>query len=117
VKLLLLHYHIEGQQRKAANAEAGNESNNSLPSYSGESNSIYRLGHSDTFACHNCKQKGDKWFMRKHWCRGIIVKWWSNSRQMEFGIGMELYKGCYIQYSIDDCISDMIELRIEKKES
>jgi hypothetical protein len=66
----ILHTHIEGQQRKAANAEAGNESNNSLPSYSGDSNSIYRLGHSDTFACHNCKQKGDKWFMQKHVCTG-----------------------------------------------
>lgn len=29
---------------------------------------IYRLGHSDTFACHNCKNKGDKWFMQKHVC-------------------------------------------------
>ncbi len=65
----ILPTNIEGQQRKATNVEAGNESNNSLPSYSGESNSIYRLGHSDTFACHNCKQKGDKWFMQKHMCR------------------------------------------------
>ena len=30
---------------------------------------IYRLGHSDTFACHNCKNKGDKWFMQQHDCR------------------------------------------------
>jgi hypothetical protein len=51
----ILPTHIEGQQRKAANVEAGNESNNSSPSYSGESNSIYRLGHSDTFGCHNCR--------------------------------------------------------------
>jgi hypothetical protein len=29
---------------------------------------IYRLGHTDLFACHNCKNKGDKWFMQKHLC-------------------------------------------------
>jgi hypothetical protein len=29
---------------------------------------IYRLGHTDMFACHNCKNKGDKWFMQKHLC-------------------------------------------------
>jgi hypothetical protein len=32
---------------------------------------IYRLGHSDIFACDNCKQKGDKWFMEKHFCQGL----------------------------------------------
>jgi len=37
-----------------------------------ESKSIYRLGHSDTFECHNCKQKGDKWFMEKHFCQGLV---------------------------------------------
>ena len=30
--------------------------------------SIHRLGHSDTFACHNCKVTGDRWFMEKHCC-------------------------------------------------
>jgi hypothetical protein len=59
--------HIEEQQRKAT--EAGNE-NDKLPSSSRESNSIYRLGHSDTFACYNCRQTGDKWFMQKHLCIG-----------------------------------------------
>ena len=44
--------------------------NDKLPSSSRESNSVYRLGHSDIFACYNCKQKGDKWFMQKHWCKG-----------------------------------------------
>jgi hypothetical protein len=29
---------------------------------------IFRLGRSDTFACHNCKNKGDKWFMQRHNC-------------------------------------------------
>jgi hypothetical protein len=28
--------------------------------------SIYRLGHSDLFACKSCKVKGDKWFMLTH---------------------------------------------------
>jgi hypothetical protein len=33
------------------------------------SNTIYRLGHSDTFACKNCKVKGDKFFMESHVCK------------------------------------------------
>ena len=34
--------------------------------------SIYRLGHSDTWACShkNCNLRGDKWFMQKHNCKG-----------------------------------------------
>jgi replicative DNA helicase Mcm len=28
--------------------------------------SIYRLGHSDLFACENCSKKGDIWEMKKH---------------------------------------------------
>jgi hypothetical protein len=32
--------------------------------------SIHRLGHSDTWACNNCNQRGDKWFMQEHCCRG-----------------------------------------------
>jgi hypothetical protein len=32
--------------------------------------SIHRLGHSDTWACKNCDQRGDKWFMQNHCCRG-----------------------------------------------
>ena len=31
---------------------------------------VYRLEHSDTFACHNCKMRGDKWFMEGHECSG-----------------------------------------------
>ncbi|HJT46889.1 MAG TPA: hypothetical protein VJ729_01815 [Nitrososphaeraceae archaeon] len=31
--------------------------------------SLYRLGHSDTWACKNCIQKGDTWFMQQHICR------------------------------------------------
>jgi hypothetical protein len=35
---------------------------------------IYRLGHSDTWACHDCKQRGDRWFMEKHLCKGVPKK-------------------------------------------
>jgi len=30
--------------------------------HSSSSLPLYRLGHSNTFACKDCKQKGDKWF-------------------------------------------------------
>jgi hypothetical protein len=36
------------------------------------STSMYRLGHSDTWACKNCRQKGDKWYMQQHLCRGSV---------------------------------------------
>jgi hypothetical protein len=45
-------------------------SDKNLKESSTMSKSIYRLGRSDIWACHNCKQKGDKWFMVKHRCRG-----------------------------------------------
>ncbi len=35
-----------------------------------ESCNIYRLGHSDTWACENCRQKGDVHHMRGHLCSG-----------------------------------------------
>jgi hypothetical protein len=31
---------------------------------------IHRLGGTDTFACQNCKMRGDKWFMEQHECSG-----------------------------------------------
>jgi hypothetical protein len=31
---------------------------------------VYRLGHSDTWACKDCKQKGDIHYMKQHNCRG-----------------------------------------------
>jgi hypothetical protein len=31
---------------------------------------IYRIGTTDSFACPDCKLKGDKWFMQKHGCKG-----------------------------------------------
>ena len=36
------------------------------------SESIYRLGHSDKWACRNCNLRDDKWGMIKHHCKGSI---------------------------------------------
>ena len=33
-----------------------------------EPRNIYRLGRSDTWACENCRQKGDIHYMREHLC-------------------------------------------------
>ena len=41
---------------------------------------IYRLDHTDVFVCHNCKNNGDKWFMRVHDCKGL-------KKQNDFGNG------------------------------
>jgi hypothetical protein len=35
---------------------------------------IYRLGNSDTWACKECKSKGDKWYMKQHQCKGVLKK-------------------------------------------
>jgi len=29
---------------------------------------IYRIGNTDTWACKNCKQKDDIWYMKQHNC-------------------------------------------------
>ena len=39
------------------------------PSATTTYSAIYRIGHTDNWACHNCKQRGDTWFMQKHLCR------------------------------------------------
>lgn len=33
--------------------------------------SIYRVGKTDNWKCNNCKQHGDKWYMRQHPCKGL----------------------------------------------
>lgn len=38
------------------------------------SDKIYRLGSTDNWACKNCKMKGDTWFMKKHFCKGLTKK-------------------------------------------
>ena len=35
---------------------------------------IFRRGRTDTWACKKCKFTGDKWFMRKHPCKGLLRK-------------------------------------------
>jgi hypothetical protein len=45
----------------------------SVPSVITQSN-IYRLGHTDRFACKNCSIVDDKWFMQKHLCKGRSSK-------------------------------------------
>jgi hypothetical protein len=35
-----------------------------------EMNKIYRLGHSDIWACNDCRQKGDIHYMKQHICKG-----------------------------------------------
>src|SRR5262249_45697448 len=47
-----------------------NKNNVSQASHFESSNTIYRLGRSDIFACQNCRLRGDKWEMRKHPCNG-----------------------------------------------
>lgn len=32
-------------------------------------NKLYRLYNTDVFVCHNCKNRGDIWYMQKHVCR------------------------------------------------
>jgi hypothetical protein len=42
----------------------------SLLSLQGIGQSIYRIGNTDNWACKNCKQRDDIWFMQKHPCSG-----------------------------------------------
>jgi hypothetical protein len=35
---------------------------------------IYKIGNSDTWACKECKCKGDKWFVKQHQCKGVLKK-------------------------------------------
>ncbi len=64
----------ENSQNCAQNCNSGDSgyTGDILHTSPSPSTSIYRLGHSDTFACKNCNLKGDKWFMRQHICRGQI---------------------------------------------
>jgi hypothetical protein len=64
-----------GQNRAQNNGGEGSEGSEGIyRTFTGATTNspspIYRLGQSDTFACHNCKQKGDKWFMGQHECSG-----------------------------------------------
>ena len=48
---------------------SGSESFSGFHRDPNRSNTIYRIGRSDNWACKNCRLKGDKWFMRQHLCR------------------------------------------------
>jgi pyruvate dehydrogenase complex dehydrogenase (E1) component len=61
----------EGEDEKKHSMEHNNKKHHHTLSSIAKSKSIYHIGHSDTFGCHNCKQKGDKWFMQKHFCQGL----------------------------------------------
>ena len=43
-------------------------SNSYLPNDLAKPNKIYRIGHSDNFACKHCNVRGDKFFMKTHAC-------------------------------------------------
>jgi hypothetical protein len=60
----------ENSQNRAQNSSSGDTGDTGDILHTSSSLPIYRLGHSDTFACENCNQKGDIWFMRQHICRG-----------------------------------------------
>jgi hypothetical protein len=67
-QILTYEQESEGQLHTLENKPAPITANNPVFITTGQS--IYRLGHSDIFACHNCKQRGDKWFMINHHCKG-----------------------------------------------
>jgi integrase len=59
----------QSQLQTRENKQDSPNSTNSTSLYLPDS--IYRIyPHSDIWACNNCKQRGDKWFMRQHPCRG-----------------------------------------------
>jgi hypothetical protein len=62
----------EKRQNRAQNggSEGSEGSEDIYPISLEHGTTIYRRGHSDTFACQNCRQRGDKWFMREHICNG-----------------------------------------------
>jgi len=70
--LAISNIYQQQQQNNVTNAAINSFSNN-IQQGNGltVAKTIYRLGHSDTFGCHSCKQKGDKWFMQKHFCQGL----------------------------------------------
>jgi hypothetical protein len=59
----------ENEDNRAQNATSeGSEGSEDI--FHDLSGGIYRLGHSEWFACQNCNKKGDKWEMGHHECRG-----------------------------------------------
>jgi hypothetical protein len=64
-----------GQISFTASYSTEDSSSNAIAEGNGEiaiPASIYRLGHSDRWACKDCNIRGDKWFMLTHpeYCKG-----------------------------------------------
>jgi hypothetical protein len=55
---------------KTLNTGLQEPSQPSQPSLQSIGQSIYRIGNTDSWACKNCKQRDDKWYMQKHLCSG-----------------------------------------------
>lgn len=55
---------------KTLNTNLQELSQPSQPSLQGIVQNIYRIRDTDTWACKNCKQRDDKWYMQKHLCSG-----------------------------------------------
>ena len=61
----------ENSQNHAQNSSSGDSGyTGDIIHTSPSPSTIYRLGHSDTFACEKCNLKSDIWFMGQHICRG-----------------------------------------------
>jgi hypothetical protein len=64
-----LENHQNRAQNKAGEGSEGSE--DTYRTFTGASTStVYRLGYSDIFACHSCKQRGDIHYMKNHICSG-----------------------------------------------
>ena len=59
---------VESNNTASPSINNVNDKNQTAAIFVDVSKTIYRLGHSDTFACHSCEKKGDKWFMQQHDC-------------------------------------------------
>lgn len=64
----------KGENRAQHEVREGREGNEDIyrvsATHDNDTTTIYRLGHTDKFACHNCKKQGDRWFMGQHECSG-----------------------------------------------
>ena len=54
-----------GPSEPSANLDRNNDGGHEV-----SKSTILRLGRSDIFGCHNCKQRGDRWYMETHDCSG-----------------------------------------------
>ena len=60
---------ITTQDLEIASIQLGNQNQQYDPKVI---NSIYRVNTSNLWFCNNCKDKGDKWHMMKHKCKGSL---------------------------------------------